>query len=38
MVKGTVRYNNTALDLQSPRILMSSLGIPAWKAKEEPFE
>ena len=36
MLSGTVRYRRTALDFQSPSTLMSSMGTPAWKAKEAP--
>ena len=35
--RGTVRYNRTALDFQSPKILMISRGKPAWKANEAPL-
>ena len=34
--RGTVRYRRTALDFQSPKILMSSRGRPTWKANEAP--
>ena len=34
--RGTVRYRRTALDFQSPKILMISRGKPAWKANEAP--
>ena len=36
MERGTVRYNKTESDFQSPNILINSTGTPDWKANEGP--